>query len=827
MKKSLLAALAAALALLVVGCATKPKAPAAVPGPEPSSIQAEAGGLAPSGDERYKTITFAVLIGNRDSVSAWSVAISDEKQKRAVFTASGDASNLPDRISWDGKGDSGAMAPEGSYVASLSVDYGGKLAPATASSKAFVLDISPPACSFSPNPAGFAYSPDGIPKPISVTVSAKSSLAKVGLWNIDIFDAGGVQVKALSGAFPAAQAAWDGKLDSGSYVESAKRYPAVLTVSDEFGNQGRFTGTFAVADVPTAMPSSISTMRVGFSPTSASVKNTLDLLLDIGSRSELQAWKVTVLKVANGSAVPIRVFSGSSSDAPDYVRWDGKDDSGALVAEGSYYATLGVDYGKTYKPILVKSRNFSVVMTPPSGSITVDPPSVSLASLGPRTPVAFTVQAKSAYAQIASWIMAVYDDSGISVAVFNANWPNNKAAWDGKPVGGGTLVPGSRYSVVAKVQDEYGNVGELSGSLFVEGLEGATEPSSIEALSSGFAPTGDGSSPSMDFKIDIGNAGSLVSWKVDILDEQNIVERSFKGDGKQAPASLVWDGKLDSGGYASEGRYSAMLSLDYGVAFAPVTQESRPFVLDLTPPTGTLGLSTELFSPDGDGVGDSETFAIGGSSKLARITGWSLSVYDPGNNVFMSWKGLWPAGRISWDGIGADGSLVESASDYPLVLKLRDEFGNIGTVSRNLPTDILVLKTGDGYRIRVSSIVFKGFTADYMDVPADRAARNLETLDLIAAKLKLPAFADYKVKLEGHAVMINWNDATRGAIEQSEVLVPLSKARADAIDDALAERGIDRARLVTDGVGAKDPIVPDSDFANRWKNRRVEFYLLK
>ena len=33
--------------------------------------------------------------------------------------------------------------------------------------------------------------------------------------------------------------------------------------------------------------------------------------------------------------------------------------------------------------------------------------------------------------------------------------------------------------------------------------------------------------------------------------------------------------------------------------------------------------------------------------------------------------------------------------------------------------------------------------------------------------------------------------------------------------------------MVTDGAGASDPIVPDSDFENRWKNRRVEFFLQK
>jgi flagellar motor protein MotB len=180
---------------------------------------------------------------------------------------------------------------------------------------------------------------------------------------------------------------------------------------------------------------------------------------------------------------------------------------------------------------------------------------------------------------------------------------------------------------------------------------------------------------------------------------------------------------------------------------------------------------------------------------------------------------------IVWDGHGSNGDLVESASDYRFVLKLRDEFGNTSEISNTLKTDILVLKVGDGYRIRVPSIVFKAFTADYKDVPPDQAARNSETLDLLAAKLA--KFPDYRIRIEGHAVMINWDNKVKGDAEQLHVLVPLSSLRAEAIKAALTERGIAEGMLLTEGVGAKDPIVPDSDFANRWKNRRVEFYILK
>lgn len=168
---------------------------------------------------------------------------------------------------------------------------------------------------------------------------------------------------------------------------------------------------------------------------------------------------------------------------------------------------------------------------------------------------------------------------------------------------------------------------------------------------------------------------------------------------------------------------------------------------------------------------------------------------------------------------------MESASDYSVVLKLRDEFGNTSEVAKSLSTDILAIKVDGGYRISVSSIVFKPYTADYKDVSAGIAAHNVNTLDLLASRLN--KFPDYKVKLEGHAVMVNWDDAAKGKAEQEQTLIPLSKERAESIKAALVERGVDAGRLFTDGVGANNPIVPDSDFLNRWKNRRVEFYLLK
>jgi outer membrane protein OmpA-like peptidoglycan-associated protein len=136
-----------------------------------------------------------------------------------------------------------------------------------------------------------------------------------------------------------------------------------------------------------------------------------------------------------------------------------------------------------------------------------------------------------------------------------------------------------------------------------------------------------------------------------------------------------------------------------------------------------------------------------------------------------------------------------------------------------------VIKEGDRYRVDVASIVFKGYTDDFNNVPPAQAAQNKVTLDRLASKFA--KFPGYRIRLVGHAVMINWDDPNLGKGEQERVLVPLSRARAAAIAKALASRGIDAKRMSIEGVGASKQVVPDSDTANRWKNRRVEFYLEK
>ena len=526
----------------------------------------------------------------------------------------------------------------------------------------------------------------------------------------------------------------------------------------------------------------------------------------------MKSWSIAI----SDRARTIRTIRGGATELPESISWDNRDSPAISRPKDPYEAVFAVDYGGAYRPSLAKSGPFSLVTTPPRGSVTHDPPDAVLAKLGPETPVTLTVEAESPLARIARWTLGIVDGKGETVASFRADWPDHKIVWDGASVVDRALAPGGAYTLVAEVRDEYGNVGELKGSLAIEARPAPITPFGIQALSAGFAPTGDGTFPMEGLAFGIGDPASVVSWKVDIADDSGNVARTFAGAVKSAPARLSWDGREANGEFAPEGLYKAVLTVDRGIYSSPMIAESKDFALDMNPPVGTMALSTDLFSPEGDGKNDTMTIVLDGSSKLPRIVSWSMTINDPGDNAFTSREGSWPAGPIIWDGRSARGDLVESASVYSIDFRLRDEFGKVGEVKRELNTDIQVLKSGGGYRMRVASVYFKAFTSDYWDVPFPRAAQNFRTLDLLAAKLS--KFPGYRIKLEGHVIM-DHSDA--------KALLSLSEGRASAIKDALIERGIPSDRLAAIGVGSKDPIVPDSDYANRWKNGRVELYLTR
>ena len=67
-------------------------------------------GFSPYGDNAAHSMTFLIAYGSPSAVASWKMKItaSDGSVQK---TYSGDGSNLPERLSWDGTSDAGAMSP--------------------------------------------------------------------------------------------------------------------------------------------------------------------------------------------------------------------------------------------------------------------------------------------------------------------------------------------------------------------------------------------------------------------------------------------------------------------------------------------------------------------------------------------------------------------------------------------------------------------------------------------------------------------------------------------------------------------------------------------
>lgn len=128
-------------------------------------------------------------------------------------------------------------------------------------------------------------------------------------------------------------------------------------------------------------------------------------------------------------------------------------------------------------------------------------------------------------------------------------------------------------------------------------------------------------------------------------------------------------------------------------------------------------------------------------------------------------------------------------------------------------------------RIVVRDIHFPPDKAILFGPQNTKARKNMRTIDRLYRQLE--RYPGYAIIIEGHTSFVYWDDPVKGPEEQEQVLIPLSYARANAVLEALVERGIPRSRMTAVGKGGSEPLVPFSRKEEQWKNRRVEIHLQK
>jgi len=749
------------------------------------------------------TVDITPLISVKTGIVDWSVDVIDEGDGVRRSWSRRESPAIPDTLSFDGRDAMGRILAEGPYRARLTVEYGNGFRSAVESPR-FVVDVTPPRADVAVDYS--LFSPQSGSRRDRVTLSQSTSTEEN--WSGNLRSSDGSIVKSWTWIRNAdASVVWDGRDNEGRLVPDGI-YTYVLQSTDRAGNAAESAPVRITVDT-SAVEASLTASLDVFGPTGNGVNDTVGFFLDARTDSPVSGWTM-VVQDADGREA--RRWDGEGSPT-DRIEWNGRDAEGRPAADGDYRAELTVRYEKGDVAV-ASSGAVTLDTVPPTINVRIDEGLFSPDGDGSKD-VLRIVQTSS---REDSFAAVVYDSEERPVR--NWLWKDSleTVEWDGTDDSGNPLPDGD-YRYEAYGTDRAGNRTSRS----VRGLRIDTAPTPVYLTAAlGYIKAGEIDPERVQsFTAVVPNDAGVESWSFGIEGEDGRPVFSDSGTGA-VPSEFRWNG-VDRADRPVEGVFKGTLTVVYAKGARP-RAESRPFVSDGSPPEVSVALEPQPFSPDGDNVDDEVVIGLAVEDR-SRIGSWSLEIADPRGRDFISFSGRGrPSERIIWDGRSGRGELVASAEDYPYVLTVTDVLGHTATRRGLIAVDVLVIREGDRLKIQINNITFQP-SSPQLTLEGEEGEKNRRVLDRLAEIMT--KYGSYRIIVEGHAVSLNWANPAAAAREQRDILVPLSRARAQTVVDELIARGVAPNRLSAEGIGGDEPIVPHGDLEERWRNRRVEFYLEK
>ncbi|MFP4363850.1 MAG: FlgD immunoglobulin-like domain containing protein [Spirochaetia bacterium] len=770
----------------------------------PVTVTIDRAHFSPNGDSVQDTVEYTLNIPVRTGITSWQLVIEDSDQ-RAVRSYES-TSEPPETIVFDGRDDDGDLLPEGRYRAELSVFYQNGNSPVENSAYS-TLDITDPEAMVTANLEVFSPNGDGN----NDTISFFQETSREEEWRGEISNDEGETVRTYEWMNrPDMRIVWNGR-DSDGLLMPDGEYSFYLISTDRAGNTGssqpvRFTLTTEETEV------FLSTGSRAFSPNGDGVNDRLNIVPQIRTELDIVRYNMSVFS-QEGELV--REYTGRSAP-PEQIVWDGLTGGGQLVGNGTYYSTIEIeDIGGAVKT--ARSEEFIVDITVPRITASANYRLFSPDGDGFKDAIRITQESSSEN----RWNARIEDSEGETVhqMVWEGNAPS--FTWDGTDAEG-NLLPNGSYTYTISTTDIAGNSAEAQ----IENIRIDIRPTTIFITvdKDGFSPNGDEYLDTMEISTMLNLQEGIESWSLEILSEaDDEVIRTWTGENSVPPETITWDGLSDEGSY-EQGMMYAQLSVVYLKGNRP-QEHTQPFLLDISEPDVDLSITPKPFSPDNDGVDDELTISID-VDDLSQISEWELVIIDPYGEEFTRYEGgSAPAQEIIWDGRSATGELVETARDYEMYFEITDALGNTARIEDDIPVDILVVRDGDRLRIAITNITFDGGVSSLNSSDPEDMATNERVLARLAEILN--RYSRYQIRIEGHARRINNDDPAAIEQEEENILAPLSLARAETVRQYLIELGVDPNRLTAVGRGGRDPLHPHTDPENAWRNRRVEFILVR
>lgn len=783
-------------------------------------------------DSPYKTLDLRILWARKRFLESWTISIvsQDGKPFRTWKGIMANLDPIPDTLKFDGRNEQGEPIPDGTYRFQGEFHYGNGDAPRSIS-PAFTVDSSRPS-------GTVRASSNFLLLDSQRELTFYHDLSPQARWTSKIVDAQGKTVKTFvldPGTDPTVT--WQGLGDSGLPLPQGK-YSYFAEGTNGVGLTGR-TESQSITVEKGGYDVALFAEKSIFSALDPSAR--LRLYPQVQRKDRVVSYTLDILNAE--SKAPLRHFEGISP-VPGLLSWDGRDDFGTPVPDGTYQGILSVRFEGS-PPAVSAPATFRLLSTAPRLSLDVSSPVFSPNGRSPLDRVIFSIKTQDP----AQWRGTIVDDQGGIARTYDwKGLPPPQLTWDGSD-GSRSLFPNGSYRLRMEGTDAAGNKTVVLSPAVL--LDARVPSATLGADKVAFSPNHDGFADTITIKTALSFSDGLASWRLFIVPSPSIAESATYrasapgtpapgttdpgtiirtlGTGEvqktaadlvgPPPATIVWDGTRDDGSPAPDGSYRAVLELGYRKGDR-LRVESSHFILDTQAPEVHLTVGPLPFSPDGDGYNDVLYFNVK-AQDTSPLSSWLLTITDPEGYPFMNFSGKdLPSGPLAWDGRNQNGDLVEAAQDYGYTLRVRDVVGNTALRQGRIPTDVFVLRDGDRLKIRISSIVFPPSSADLGGGSPETGAKNKAILDRIATVLA--RYPQYRIRVEGHAVNVSGTEW-----EEKNELEGLSLARAKAVLEALVSRGVDRNRLEARGLGGREPLVPHGDLQARWRNRRVEFILMR
>lgn len=654
----------------------------------PAFAQKETLYISPNSDGVQDQLEVPLSITDKRYITEWQFIITDEagavvrtignkvslpekitfKNFLTRFFSAKSGVAVPDSVTWDGTLDSGEIAPDGTYFYYLTAKDDNDNQSAT-EKLSVVVDNTPPTIHLA-QPVSDDDKIFGEGRKTEFNVQQFGSQEE--LWTGTFADAAGTVVRKIewrSGA-PAAFS-WDGRNDNGVPVDDGV-YNYSITSTDRAGN------TSMVAQIPNIIYSAekpgtnilINGSRY-FSPNGDTVQDTMlfDVTIPVGSGrtaggNRLVHWRIDI---TNASGIIVRTFEGG--DVPPVVLlYDGMDQNGQVLPDGSYQAVVTARYSNGYETMPLRSPYFVLDTVAPSATVRVDSTIFSPDGDGRLDTLGIHQEATLEK----EWLGEILDSRGRVVRTYNfGGKPSSSFLWEGLD-GQGRLCDDGSYTYRLSSVDQAGNGGQVVSRPFE--LNTGTTEVILTVQPPAFSPNGDGVQDAVALTPVVKSESGVASYKLQIKDAAGTAVKTISSTGS-LPARFTWNGLADDGTRCVDGSYTATLET-VSKNGSMATTVSQPFVMDTVAPEVAVSVPYTLFSPDGDGAKDVIPFTINSSQEekwTARIESQRGSLVQE-----IMWEGA--AQSFDWDGTNSSGNLVEDGT-YKLTISSQDAAGNRGTAT--------------------------------------------------------------------------------------------------------------------------------------------------